>query len=862
MKLHNLIAKLNNECRSALDGAIGVCVSNTHYEVEVEHILAKLVSSPDCDVSRILVNTDVDTESFSRFLRDAIDGFQTGNSTTPRLSPRLISVLSEAWTLASIDFAAQRIRSAHFLAVALSDPNLSSDAERAVPALSKLSAARIQTDLHELTAGSTESSEDRFATAQGGAGSDGQVDRFTEDLTRRARDGHLDPVVGRDSEIEQTISILCRKRQNNPLLVGEPGVGKTAIVEALAQRIIAGEVPPDLLGVRILSLDLALLQAGAGVRGEFEERIKTVISEVKSAATPTILFIDEAHTLIGAGGQEGQGDAANLIKPALARGELRTIAATTWAEYKQYLEKDQALERRFRMVSVDEPSEELAVAMVRGWVRTLENHHHTRVLDEAIVQAVKLSARFITGRKLPDKAVSVLDTACARVTLSSSATPQAITAIRRRIEYVDAEASAIKRDSLAGVDGGNRKEELEHISTEAHALLDAESRRWKEELQLNEQIRDSLARLESDQNEGETAKISELRATLQRVQGESPLVFPWVDGGAVAEVVASWTGIPLGRVRSDEVTLTHSLAERLGERIIGQDHALEAIQKRVLASKASLSDPRRPVGVFLLVGPSGVGKTETALAIAELLYGGERNMITINMSEYQEPHTVSGLKGSPPGYVGYGKGGVLTEAVRRRPYSVILLDEIEKAHRDVQELFYQVFDKGQLDDSEGRRVDFRSTMILLTSNAAAERINELCADPETRPGPDGLVKAIGPDLEKVFAPAFLGRLAVVPYYPLSAADIRRIADEKIGQIGARLSQNHGASLDCTSDAIDSIVGGAMKSTAGARYIDHYLASTLTPSVSATVLDAMIEGRQVPNIAVEVGANGELSYTVG
>ncbi|HEV2765568.1 MAG TPA: type VI secretion system ATPase TssH, partial [Pyrinomonadaceae bacterium] len=686
------------------------------------------------------------------------------------------------------------------------------------------------------------------------------LDQFTIDLTSRAKAGKIDPVLGRDFEIRQVIDILTRRRQNNPILTGEAGVGKTAVVEGFALRVAGGDVPGPLKNVAVRTLDLGLLQAGAGIKGEFENRLKSVIEEVKSSPQPIILFIDEAHTMIGAGGQAGQNDAANLLKPALARGELRTIAATTWAEYKKYFEKDAALARRFQVVKVDEPDEEKAIRMMRGLTETLENHHKVRILEEAVEDAVRLSHRYISGRQLPDKAVSVLDTACAKVAMGQAATPPAIEDAERRVEQLGTEIRALEREAVTGADHAERIEELKAARKEDEDRLVLLRKQWDVERGLIERIRDVRTQLEqhalgnvhagADAQAsaggngaggavpvaaaspaeaahaaqpaavGQTAqtapagqpasgvqpgasepaadpeelrrRLSELNDELARVQGETPLMQATVNSQTIAEVISGWTGIPVGKMLADEINTVMALREILERRVVGQSHALEAISQRIRTARANLTDPRRPVGVFLLVGPSGVGKTETALTLADSLYGGERNLVTINMSEYQEAHTVSSLKGSPPGYVGYGEGGVLTEAVRRKPYSVVLLDEVEKAHPDVMELFYQVFDKGQLEDGEGREIDFKNTVILLTSNTGTDVMMKLCADPDTRPEPEGLVEAVRPELLKVFKPALLGRMVVVPYYPITDDVMRRIIRLQLGRIGARLRENHGA----------------------------------------------------------------------
>ncbi|HSK29249.1 MAG TPA: type VI secretion system ATPase TssH, partial [Candidatus Limnocylindria bacterium] len=706
------------------------------------------------------------------------------------------------------------------------------------------------------------------------------LDQFTIDLTERARKGHIDPVLGRDFEIRQMVDILTRRRQNNPILTGEAGVGKTAVVEGLALRIAAGDVPPPLRNVALKSLDLTLLQAGAGVKGEFENRLKSVIEEVKGSAQPIILFIDEAHTMIGAGGQAGQGDAANILKPALARGELRTIAATTWSEYKKYFEKDAALTRRFQVVKVDEPTEPQAVAMMRGLVDTLERHHNVRILDEATDAAVRLSHRYISGRQLPDKAVSVLDTAAARVALGQMTTPPAIEDCQRRISLVDTEMRILERESLTGANFAERLKELADEKTAAETRLAELEKKWAEEKKFVEELRAIRDTLEAhalavkkgaaENTEGRLpaaevtrlqGEIARLNDELAKVQGDTPLVQVCVDSQAVAEVVSGWTGIPVGKVVKDEIQTVLSLRERLEERIIGQSHALEAISQRIRTARAKLEDPRRPIGVFMLVGPSGVGKTETALALADTLFGGERNVVVINMSEYQEGHTVSGLKGSPPGYVGYGEGGVLTEAVRRKPYSVVLLDEMEKAHTDVMELFYQVFDKGMLEDGEGREVDFKNTLILMTSNAGTDTFMKLCADPDTKPDPEPLVDALRPDLLKIFKPAFLGRAIVVPYYPIADDVMKKIIELQLGRIQKRLMENHRAQFTYDPALVEEVASRCTEVESGARNVDHILTRTLLPEISREFLARMAAGDSISKVHISVGSAGDFQYQI-
>ncbi|HEU0177521.1 MAG TPA: type VI secretion system ATPase TssH [Blastocatellia bacterium] len=885
VNLKSLIGRLNDTCRSALEGAAGLCLSRTNYDVEIEHYLIKLLEAHDADLPRILNHFEVGMSRLSKDLTRALDRLKTGNSRTPALSPRLPLLVQEAWLLASIEFGAAKIRSGHLLLALLGNDDLGRLAVDISHEFDRVSLESLRSKFADITAGSA---EDRAATsladraADGGAGAEPAVglpgktqslNQFTIDLTARAREGKIDPVLGRDFEVRQIVDILTRRRQNNPILTGEAGVGKTAVVEGFALRIAQGDVPDPLKNVAVRTLDLGLLQAGAGIKGEFENRLKSVIEEVKASPQPIILFIDEAHTMIGAGGQAGQSDAANLLKPALARGELRTIAATTWAEYKKYFEKDAALARRFQVVKVEEPAEELAVVMMRGLTETLEKHHNVRILDEAVADAVKLSHRYISGRQLPDKAVSVLDTACAKVAIGQGAIPPAVEDATRRIAQYSVEIGALEREAVTGADHAERIAELYVNRKSEEERLAQLNEQWNEERGLINKIREIRSQLEAQvagkQDEGAAevnvgasrAELAKLNEELRQAQGETPLMQPVVTSQSIAEVISGWTGIPVGRMLADEINTVLQLKDRLSRRVIGQDHALEAISQRIRTSRANLTDPRRPVGVFLLVGPSGVGKTETALALADTLYGGERNLVTINMSEYQEAHTVSSLKGSPPGYVGYGEGGVLTEAVRRKPYSVVLLDEVEKAHPDVMELFYQVFDKGLLEDGEGREIDFKNTVILLTSNVGLDTIHKLCADPDTRPESDGLTEAVRPELLKVFKPALLGRMFVVPYYPISDEVMREIIKLQLGRIGKRLEENHGAEFTYDESVVNEIAGRCKEVESGARNVDHILTRTLLPEMSGEFLAKMAAGQAVSRAHISVKDGGQFNYDI-
>jgi len=789
--------------------------------------------------------------------------------------------------LASIDSGEFSARSGHVLCALVSDNGLSRVTAASVPELQKISAEILRDQLAKICQDSSEESERAPTVAGSATSADGKpvgptktpsLDQYTIDLTASAKAGKIDPVLGRDPEIRQMMDVLTRRRQNNPILTGEAGVGKTAVVEGFALRLASGDVPPSLENVSVRSLDMGLLQAGAGVKGEFENRLKSVIKEVKSSPKPIILFIDEAHTLIGGGG--GAGDAANLLKPALARGELRTIAATTWAEYKKYFEKDAALTRRFQVVKIEEPSEAVAVTMIRGLAETLENHHRVRITSEAIIDAVKLSSRYISGRQLPDKAVSLLDTTCARIGLSQTATPPLLEDCRRRIEQLNVSIGILQREVHAGVEHGESLSELQAERAEAEQELTKLQERWEQEKIIVAEIRewhvqlDQQAEAEAEGNadegsDGEAegdpdqwrAQLADAQQRLSDLQADAPLVHPGVTSQAIAETVSAWTGIPLGRMVADEIKTVLHLKELMEQSIIGQSHALDRISQSIRTARANLSDPNTPIGVFLLAGTSGVGKTETALKLAELLYGGEQNMTTINMSEFKEEHKVSLLMGSPPGYVGYGEGGVLTEAVRRKPYSVVLLDEMEKAHPGVQDIFYQVFDKGTMKDGEGRDINFRNTVIIMTTNAGTDLIKSLCNDPDTTPEPDDFITAVFPELLKVFKPAFLGRLTIIPYYPLNDDVMRLIIQLKLDKVARRIAEHYGAPFVYSSDLVTAIAQRCVEVDTGARNIDHILTRTLLPELSAEFLARMAQGDSLEKVEVGVDDEGHFQYSV-
>jgi type VI secretion system protein VasG len=889
LNLKSLIAKLNDTTRGAMEAAAGLCLSRTHYDVEIEHYLLKLMDATDSDFQRILKQFGVDKSRLNGELLRSLDKLKTGNARNPGFSPDIVKMFGEGWSIGSLEYGAGRIRSGFTVLALLTEDSLFRTVADFSKELQKIEPEALRKQFMGIVADSPE--EEEIAEAAPSAAGPGaaaprkaggktpNLDQFTVDLTGNAKAGKIDPVLGRDFEIRQIIDILTRRRQNNPILTGEAGVGKTAVVEGFANRIAQGDVPPSLRNVTVRTLDLALLQAGAGVKGEFENRLKGLIEEVKSSPTPIILFIDEAHTMIGAGGQAVQNDAANLLKPALARGELRTIAATTWSEYKKFFEKDAALARRFQVVKVEEPSEAKCQVMLRGILPALEKHHNVRILDEGLIEAVRLSHRYLPDRQLPDKAVSVLDTACARLALGQNTTPPSIEDAIRRLDDYTVQTRVLERESALGADHAERLAQIQESTQKTQAELDGLKARWEKESGLVKQIREVREQLESavsgkpveaaaggaaaqpapDPN-ALRAHLAELNSELDTVQGESPMIRICVDGQIVGSVISAWTGIPVGKMLKDEVQTVLALDEHLQKRVIGQDHALSLIAERIRTSKANLEDPSKPIGVFMLVGPSGVGKTETALTLSDLLYGGERNLITINMSEFQEAHTVSTLKGSPPGYVGYGEGGVLTEAVRRRPYSVVLLDEVEKAHPDVLELFFQVFDKGIMEDSEGREIDFKNTIIILTSNAATDTFMKLVADPETAPSPEGIVKALKPELNKIFKPAFLGRMVIIPYYPVRDEALKKIVVLKLGKIQRRLKENHKIDLTYAPELVDEVAKRCTEVESGARNVDNILTNTLLPSVSRQILSRIAQQEQIPSIHVSVGEDGSFVYS--
>lgn len=896
-----LFGKLNKLGYQAVEGATVFCKMRGNPYVELVHWMHQLLAQPDSDLHRIITHYDLDTGKISAELTRALDLLPRGASAISDLSDHLMDAMERGWVWGSLLYSAGQVRSGFLLLGMLKTPALRNILASMSPELARIGADDLADNFQDATAGSPEDSmgaqdgsnvtgggaepgEASGAMAPGAMGKGEALEQFCTDLTEQARNGEIDPIVGRDEEIRQIVDILMRRRQNNPILTGEAGVGKTAVVEGFALRIARGDVPPALQNVRLLVLDVGLLQAGASMKGEFENRLRQVIDEVQASADPIVMFVDETHTLVGAGGAAGTGDAANLLKPALARGTLRTIGATTWAEYKKYIEKDPALTRRFQVVKIDEPSVPKAVLMMRGIASMLEKHHQVQVLDEGIEAAVGLSARYIPARQLPDKSVSLLDTACARVAVSQHAVPAEVDDSQRRIEALSTELDIIGRDETAGYDVADRRETVETAKAAEEERLAALTERWDSEkavvaeiLDLRAKLREGAAPVDAPSEDGEVAgqegsdsplsaqeraelmqQLKDKNAELESLQGDSALILPIVDHQAVASVVGDWTGIPVGRMVKDEIDTILNLEEHLAKRVIGQDHAMKMIAKRIQTSRAGLDNPNKPIGVFMLAGTSGVGKTETALALAEVLYGGEQNVITINMSEYQEAHTVSSLKGAPPGYVGYGEGGVLTEAVRRKPYSVVLLDEVEKAHPDVHEIFFQVFDKGVMEDGEGRIIDFKNTLILLTSNVGTETIMDLCSDPDLMPDPEGMAKALRDPLLKVFPPALLGRLVAIPYYPLSPEMIGEITKLQLGRIQKRVQEAHGVPFEYTDAVVEEIVNRCQELDSGGRMIDAIVTNTMLPEISNEFLRRLMEGAEVEKVAIGV-KDGEFTY---
>ena len=881
-----LFGKLNPLLYKAIEGATVFCKLRGNPYVELVHWLHQILSTNDSDMHRIVRHFDIDASKLAADLTRALDKLPRGATAISDLSEHIESAVERAWVYGTLKYNDSQVRSAYILVGLVKTMGLRNILYGISKEFEKVGIDALSEKLPDIVKGSPEETlaasdgsgmggepgEASGAMAPAQMGKQEALKKYAVDLTEKAKKGELDPITGRDEEIRQIVDILMRRRQNNPILTGEAGVGKTAVVEGFALRLAKGDVPPQLKDVSLLTLDIGLLQAGASMKGEFEQRLRQVIDEVQASPKPIILFVDEVHTLVGAGGAAGTGDAANLLKPALARGTLRTIGATTWAEYKKYIEKDPALTRRFQVVQVPEPDEAKAVAMLRGVATVLEKHHKVLLLDEAITAAVNLSHRYIPARQLPDKAVSLLDTSCARVAVSQHATPPEVEDTMRKIEMLDVEIGIIEREAAVGIVIGDRLTEASAkraVHAEKLAELDI---RWKDEKLLVEQILDLRGKLRgSGDGKVDTAvplgddaraamlkDLSELQGKLATMQGDTPLILPAVDAQAVASVVADWTGIPVGRMVKNEVEAILKIADTLNQRVIGQRHGLEMIAKRIQTSRAKLDNPNKPIGVFMLVGPSGVGKTETALTLAEQLYGGEQNMITINMSEFQEAHTVSTLKGAPPGYIGYGEGGVLTEAVRRKPYSVVLLDEVEKAHPDVHEIFFQVFDKGQMEDGEGRMIDFKNCVIILTSNVGSELIMSMTRDPELMPQPEDIAKALREPLLKVFPAALLGRIQTVPYFPLSDEMLGNIIRLQLGRIKKRIAENHKAVFSYSEEVVSLIASRCTEIESGGRMIDAILTNTILPKLSEEYLRRTMDGQPLKTIAIGV-ANGDFEY---
>jgi type VI secretion system protein VasG len=901
-----LFGKLNSLCYRAIESSTVFCKLRGNPYVELVHWLHQILQLQDSDLVRIIKHYELDAAGLARDLTAALDRLPRGSTSVTDLSSQLEESVERAWVYGTLMFGESQVRSGHLIVGMLKTSSLRNALYGISGQFQKIKQENLSENFAAIVKESPESqmtATDGFQAGGGAApgeasgaiapaamGKQEALKKFTVDLTEQARSGKMDPIVGRDDEIRQVVDILMRRRQNNPILVGEAGVGKTAVVEGFAQRIARGDVPPSLKDVQLLTLDVGLLQAGASMKGEFEQRLRSVIDEVQGSAKPIILFIDETHTLVGAGGAAGTGDAANLLKPALARGTLRTIGATTFAEYKKHIEKDPALTRRFQTVQVDEPSEERAILMMRGVASTMEKHHKVQILDEALEAAVKLSHRYIPARQLPDKSVSLIDTACARVAVSLHATPAEVDDSRKRIDALETELAIIGREKAIGIDIGKRETDANELLEQEHVRLDKLEERWNAErvlvdelLALRARLRDGVHPVEGTGSKLEAAaeseaaaeavaggvmdpaeradlmeKLKSVQAKLHELQGETPLILPTVDYQAVAAVVGDWTGIPVGRMAKNEMETILKVASLLSQRVIGQDHAMEMIAKRIQTSRAGLDNPSKPIGVFMLAGTSGVGKTETALALAEALYGGEQNLITINMSEYQEAHTVSTLKGAPPGYVGYGEGGVLTEAVRRKPYSVVLLDEVEKAHPDVHEMFFQVFDKGFMEDGEGRFIDFKNTLIILTTNAGTELIAGLCKDPDLMPEPEGMAKALREPMLKVFPPALLGRIVTIPYYPLSDQMLGQIVKLQLNRIKKRVEARYKIPFQYSEDVVKLVVSRCTEGESGGRMIDAILTNTMLPDISREFLTRMMEGGTIPGVQVSV-KDGEFAY---
>ncbi|KPH91571.1 AAA family ATPase [Pseudoalteromonas undina] len=857
MTLNKLVEKLSPDCRKSLEAAVAICNSRSHFTVELEHWLLAMIEQQLDDVRLIFGAFDIDIDQVKQDLNQSLESFKTGSDSSPSLSVHVTTLLRQSWLSTSIEFTDEQIRSAYVIYTLTKDDTLSSLVTRCSKLFNNIEPGQLLHAWPEIVAQSQErnTTTTSATTPANGSSKTPSLDQFTVDLTAQAKAGKIDPILGRDFEIRQMVDILTRRRQNNPILTGEAGVGKTAVVEGLALRIAQKDVPAVLQNVKLHSLDLALLQAGAGMKGEFENRLKSLINEVKNAVDPVILFIDEAHTMIGSGGQAGQNDAANLLKPALARGELRTIAATTWAEYKKFFEKDAALTRRFQVVKVEEPTPEKAVAMLRGLVPVMEKHHKVFISEQALESAVHLSHRYITARQLPDKAVALLDTACARVAMSQASTPNAIEQLINRLSEIEAQVLMLNREQKTGLDHSEQLSTLKSELVEIEQQLEPLNEQFNVEKDIVAELNQALESINTNDADSSAEVLEQLKESkLKLASYEHNMVHWQVDEELIAQVISDWTGIPVGKMHEDEIHGILNLAEQMKQRVVGQDHALELMAKVVQTSRAQLADESRPNGIFMLAGPSGVGKTETALSLAQEVYGSEDNVTVINMSEFKEEHKVSLLLGSPPGYVGYGEGGILTEAVRRKPYSVVLLDEMEKAHPGVQDIFYQVFDKGTIKDGEGRDIDFKNTIIIMTSNVGTDTTMSLFEDEESKPSIKGLLKALQDDLLGAFKPAFLGRINVIPYIPLSDEILTQIAALQISKIIKRVKKHYDAQLTYNDDVIEHIIANCQNAGSGARNIHTILQNKVLPLLSEILLSSMVDGEKVTSISLLIKDN--------
>ncbi|WP_373943172.1 type VI secretion system ATPase TssH [Vibrio chagasii] len=856
--LTNLVGKLSPELKQALEASAGAAMNQGVGAIETEHWILQLISQKDPKLMALCESQKLSLDALVNELTKKVSILAKGNEGQPTLSHGLTELIKDAWMIASVNYGHGEIVSLHLIQ-ALMQQNVLGVSTLQLETLSNVSLESLQGLIKKTPIARNTASPSASGSVDTTPAGNDALSKYTVNLTQQALDGNIDPISGRNAEVRKAIDILCRKRQNNPIMVGEPGVGKTAVVEGLALRIAADEVPSALQGVQIHSLDLGLLQAGASVKGEFENRLKDVINEVKSSEVPIIVFIDEAHTLIGAGGAAGQNDAANLLKPALARGEFKTIAATTWAEYKKYFEKDPALTRRFQVVTIEEPNAEDAMQMLRGVAASLQAHHGAFIAESAIEAAVNLSIRYLPSRQLPDKAISLLDTASARIALTQGAKPEVLETLEQTIRYQENEKAALEKEDALFSNSAEVIEELTQSIEENQQALAAYYTRWEKEIELVDQIKTVQQEITEEQEQDavdatKQKQLDTLRTELADLQGEEPLVYAMVDDNTIAQVIANWTGIPVGNMMSDEIAKLLTLEDELNTRVIGQDVAKNELAKAIRISRAGLTDNRKPIGVFLMCGPSGVGKTETAMALAEQLYGGSNDLTVINMTEFKEEHKISMLLGSPAGYVGFGEGGVLTEAIRRNPYSVLLLDEMEKAHPGVHDLFYQIFDKGHIKDSEGRTVDFKNTIIIMTSNAADQAICDVCAKTTDRIDNDELLEAIRPDLQQYFKPAFLGRATIVPYYPLNDEELAKITEISLNRIKKKLAEQYQASFTWDADFIQFVVDRNTDPTTGGRAVEQIINRSLMPRLAEECIGRLSRSEPITHVSVSATNN--------